>query len=161
RAGGRARGPSRAAVRGGGARRRPERRAARRARARDLRGPGGAADPPRPAGRPVPRPPPPPPRPRPAPGGPGAGPRPAPPAPARPMSSFPRRSPSCEPPAAMANVIGQRIRRVEDRRFLTGQGRYVDGLRQPGEVAVTFVRAEVAHARIASIDAEAARALPG
>jgi len=61
----------------------------------------------------------------------------------------------------MANVIGQRIRRVEDRRFLTGQGRYVDALRQPDEVAVTFVRAEVAHARIASIDAEAARALPG
>jgi aerobic carbon-monoxide dehydrogenase large subunit len=61
----------------------------------------------------------------------------------------------------MANVIGQRIRRVEDRRFLTGQGRYVDALRQPDEVAVTFVRAEVAHARITSIDAEAVQALPG
>jgi aerobic carbon-monoxide dehydrogenase large subunit len=61
----------------------------------------------------------------------------------------------------VANVIGQRIRRVEDRRFLTGQGHFVDGLRQPNEVTVTFVRAEIAHARIIGIDAEAARALPG
>jgi carbon-monoxide dehydrogenase large subunit len=61
----------------------------------------------------------------------------------------------------VANVIGQRIRRVEDRRFLTGQGRYVDNLHLPDEVHVTFVRAEVAHARILSIDAEEARALPG
>jgi aerobic carbon-monoxide dehydrogenase large subunit len=61
----------------------------------------------------------------------------------------------------VANVIGQRVRRVEDRRFLTGQGHFVDDLHQPEEVTVTFVRAEIAHARITGIDAEAARALPG
>ena len=61
----------------------------------------------------------------------------------------------------MANVIGQRVRRVEDRRFLTGRGQFVDGMHLPGQVSVTFVRAEVAHARITGIDASAARALPG
>jgi aerobic carbon-monoxide dehydrogenase large subunit len=61
----------------------------------------------------------------------------------------------------VANVIGQRVRRLEDRRFLTGQGHFVDGLHQPNEVTVTFVRAEIAHARITGIDADAARALPG
>jgi carbon-monoxide dehydrogenase large subunit len=61
----------------------------------------------------------------------------------------------------VANVIGQRVRRVEDRRFLTGKGRYVDNLHLPNEVSVTFVRSEVAHARIISIDAQDARALPG
>ncbi|HEY7621620.1 MAG TPA: xanthine dehydrogenase family protein molybdopterin-binding subunit [Solirubrobacteraceae bacterium] len=61
----------------------------------------------------------------------------------------------------MANVIGQRVRRLEDRRFLTGRGHFVDGLHQPGEATVTFVRSEIAHARITGIDADAARALPG
>src|SRR3954453_11438221 len=52
----------------------------------------------------------------------------------------------------MRVVIGQRVLRKEDPRFLTGQGRYVENLgiedAQPG----VFGRSPMAHARIASID---------
>jgi carbon-monoxide dehydrogenase large subunit len=61
----------------------------------------------------------------------------------------------------MANVIGQRVRRREDARFLTGAGTYVDNVRLPGELFLTLVRSPVAHARIAGIDASEARAIPG
>jgi aerobic carbon-monoxide dehydrogenase large subunit len=60
----------------------------------------------------------------------------------------------------MANVIGQRIRRSEDPRFLTGQGRYVDDIDLPGALRATFVRSDWAHARIVGIDVSAAAALP-
>ncbi len=60
----------------------------------------------------------------------------------------------------MANVIGQRIRRREDPRFLTGAGRYVDDLDLPGALRVTFVRSDWAHARILSVNGSAAAALP-
>jgi carbon-monoxide dehydrogenase large subunit len=61
----------------------------------------------------------------------------------------------------MANVVGQRVRRLEDPRFLLGQGRYVDDLRVEDELFVTFVRSDFAHARITGIDADEARARPG
>ena len=61
----------------------------------------------------------------------------------------------------MANVVGQRVRRREDPRFITGQGRYVDDIKIPGALHVTFVRSPWAHARINRIDASAAEALPG
>lgn len=51
--------------------------------------------------------------------------------------------------------------RLEDRRFLTGRGRYTDDGRQPGELHVRFVRADHAHGRILEIDAGAARDMPG
>ena len=61
----------------------------------------------------------------------------------------------------MANVIGQRVRRREDPRFLTGKGTYVDDLQIPNALHVTFVRSPWAHAQITEIDASAARELPG
>ena len=61
----------------------------------------------------------------------------------------------------MANVIGQRVLRVEDRRFLTGEGTYVENLELPEAMHVTFVRSPYAHARILDVDASAAEALPG
>jgi carbon-monoxide dehydrogenase large subunit len=61
----------------------------------------------------------------------------------------------------MANVIGQRVRRREDPRFITGAGRYVDNMPLDGAVRVGFVRSRVAHGRIAAIDASEAEALPG
>ncbi len=57
-------------------------------------------------------------------------------------------------------MIGQRIRRREDPRFLTGHGRFVDDLRFPGVRHATFVRSDWAHARIGSIDTSAAAQLP-
>jgi carbon-monoxide dehydrogenase large subunit len=61
----------------------------------------------------------------------------------------------------VAGVVGQRIRRREDPRFLTGAGRYVDDLRADGALHVAFVRSPWAHARIRSVDAAPAAALEG
>ncbi|HSE90889.1 MAG TPA: molybdopterin cofactor-binding domain-containing protein, partial [Candidatus Binatia bacterium] len=57
--------------------------------------------------------------------------------------------------------IGDRVRRKETLRFVTGTGRYVDDLLPPGTLHAAFVRSSCAHARIKSIDVEAARAMPG
>ncbi len=56
-------------------------------------------------------------------------------------------------------MIGQRIRRREDPRFLTGHGQFVDDLQFPGALHATFVRSDWAHARIAGIDTSAASQL--
>jgi carbon-monoxide dehydrogenase large subunit len=58
-------------------------------------------------------------------------------------------------------VLGQRIRRREDPRFLLGRGRYVDDLRLEGALHTTFVRTDWAHARIAGIDGSEASEQPG
>jgi aerobic carbon-monoxide dehydrogenase large subunit len=58
----------------------------------------------------------------------------------------------------LANVVGQRIRRREDPRFLRGEGRYVDDLQLPGALHLTFVRSYLAHGRIKGIDKSAAEA---
>ena len=57
--------------------------------------------------------------------------------------------------------IGRSIPRVEDQRFLTGQGRYTDDLRLEGQLHCAFVRSPHAHARIARMDAEQALRIPG
>lgn len=57
--------------------------------------------------------------------------------------------------------VGQRIKRVEDRRLLTGNGRFVDDLTPPGTLHVAFRRSDLPHARIQAIDSAMARALPG
>ena len=56
---------------------------------------------------------------------------------------------------------GQSIRRLEDARFLTGQGRFIEDIDAPGQVWMSVVRSPHAHATILGIDADAARALPG
>jgi carbon-monoxide dehydrogenase large subunit len=53
----------------------------------------------------------------------------------------------------VATVVGQRIRRREDPRLITGRGQFVDDLRLPGALYATFVRSPWAHARITGIDA--------
>src|SRR5690349_24616767 len=57
--------------------------------------------------------------------------------------------------------IGERVRRKETQRFITGTGRYVDDLLPAGTLHVSFVRSSCAHARIKSIDVEAARSMAG
>ena len=57
--------------------------------------------------------------------------------------------------------IGQPVRRVEDRRFLTGHGNYVDDLALPHQAYAFMLRSPHAHARIRSIDIKAAAAVPG
>ena len=61
----------------------------------------------------------------------------------------------------MPTGIGQRIRRREDPRFLLGKANYVDDTKTENALYATFVRSYVAHGQITSIDADAARALPG
>ena len=57
--------------------------------------------------------------------------------------------------------IGQPLRRVEDRRFLTGRGNYVDDLVRPRQAYAHMLRSPHAHARIRALDSGAAAAAPG
>src|SRR5690349_3401220 len=57
--------------------------------------------------------------------------------------------------------IGERVRREEDFRLLTGRGRYVDDVPAIGAVRGYILRSPHAHARIVSIDAERAKTTPG
>src|SRR6266478_5792769 len=57
--------------------------------------------------------------------------------------------------------IGAPLRRVEDKRFLTGRGRFVADIELSGALACALVRSPHAHAAIRRIDASAARAAPG
>ncbi len=58
-------------------------------------------------------------------------------------------------------IIGRDMLRREDRRLLTGRGRYLDDIASPGALHACFVRSPYAHARIRGIDADAARAAEG
>jgi aerobic carbon-monoxide dehydrogenase large subunit len=57
--------------------------------------------------------------------------------------------------------IGQAVRRVEDQRFITGSGRYVDDINLPLQAHGVVVLSPHAHARIRSVDTAAAKAAPG
>jgi aerobic carbon-monoxide dehydrogenase large subunit len=57
--------------------------------------------------------------------------------------------------------VGARVARVEDERFLTGAARFVADLKVAGARHVAFVRSPHAHARITSVDASRAQAMPG
>ena len=60
----------------------------------------------------------------------------------------------------MGNVIGQAIKRVEDRRFITGKGKYTDDIVLPAMTYACIVRSPYAHAKIKSIDTSAAQNAP-
>ncbi len=57
--------------------------------------------------------------------------------------------------------IGQPVRRVEDRRFLTGRARYVDDIGLPRQAHGALVLSPHAHARIRRVDATRATSAPG
>jgi aerobic carbon-monoxide dehydrogenase large subunit len=59
------------------------------------------------------------------------------------------------------SILGNRVLRTEDDRFLRGQGRYVENLFPEGTATVTFVRSLLAHAKINGIDTSAAEEIPG
>ena len=59
------------------------------------------------------------------------------------------------------SILGTRVIRTEDPRFLTTGGVYTDDLRLPGVCHVHFARSAVAHARILSVDVSAALEAPG
>ncbi|WP_441231964.1 xanthine dehydrogenase family protein molybdopterin-binding subunit [Tardiphaga sp. 215_C5_N2_1] len=58
-------------------------------------------------------------------------------------------------------LVGQRIKRTEDPRLLTGCGRYVDDITPSGTLHLAIRRSDQPHARIKSIDVGEAFAIPG
>ncbi len=57
--------------------------------------------------------------------------------------------------------IGARVLRKEDKRFITGKGKYTDDVRLHGMTYASFVRSPHAHAKIKKIDTAAAKKMPG
>ena len=57
--------------------------------------------------------------------------------------------------------IGQAVKRTEDLRLLSGQGRYTDDMSLPNQAQAFVLRSPYAHARITSLDVTAAKAAPG
>ena len=61
----------------------------------------------------------------------------------------------------MSEGIGASVQRKEDKKFLTGKGRYTDDINRAGQIYAHFVRSDVAHANIKSIDTKAASSASG
>jgi carbon-monoxide dehydrogenase large subunit len=59
------------------------------------------------------------------------------------------------------SILGNRVLRKEDPKFLTAGGTYVDDLPLPGAVHITYVRSTMAHARVNAIEVSEASGLPG
>jgi carbon-monoxide dehydrogenase large subunit/6-hydroxypseudooxynicotine dehydrogenase subunit gamma len=65
------------------------------------------------------------------------------------------------PRADQRKVLGHPVTRLEDPPLITGRGRYAGDIDFPHQLHMRIVRSAHAHGRIVSIDATAARALPG
>jgi carbon-monoxide dehydrogenase large subunit len=63
--------------------------------------------------------------------------------------------------AASGSILGNAVVRLEDPTLLTGRGEYLDDLDSPGASRIVFVRSQVAHGVLRSVDVEAAKAMPG
>ena len=61
----------------------------------------------------------------------------------------------------MSEGIGAPVKRKEDKRFITGQGRYTDDIRMENQAYASFVRSPHAHAKVTGIDTSAAEGMPG
>ena len=59
------------------------------------------------------------------------------------------------------SILGNRVQRIEDPRFLTGAATYVEDVALEGAAWVTYVRSSHPHARIIGIDTEEAARQPG
>ena len=78
--------------------------------------------------------------------------------------SFGRMSPSTDSatlPGSGGSLLGTRVLRTEDPRLLTGVARYIPDLQFDDLLHAVFVRSEVAHGTIRSIDTAEAAAMPG
>jgi aerobic carbon-monoxide dehydrogenase large subunit len=63
--------------------------------------------------------------------------------------------------ARVNSWIGSAVPRLEDRRFVRGEGRYVDDLAPAGLVHAAFLRSPIAHGRIARLEVGVAARLDG
>src|SRR3954463_3937097 len=64
-------------------------------------------------------------------------------------------------PNHMRFGAGQPVKRLEDQRLLTGKGQFIDDRPDDGALWLYVLRSPHAHARIVSIDTQAAAAMPG
>ncbi len=62
---------------------------------------------------------------------------------------------------AVQDVLGTSVKRLEDPRFITGQGRYVDDIKLTGMAHLAILRSPYAHANIRSVDTSKAKGMPG
>jgi aerobic carbon-monoxide dehydrogenase large subunit len=60
-----------------------------------------------------------------------------------------------------SDVLGAPIKRVEDPRFITGKGRYLDDIQLTGATQLAILRSPYAHANIRSVDISKAKGMPG
>ncbi|WP_298490265.1 xanthine dehydrogenase family protein molybdopterin-binding subunit [uncultured Chloroflexus sp.] len=58
-------------------------------------------------------------------------------------------------------LVGRALKRREDPKLITGHGNYLDDIKLPGMLHIALVRSPYAHAKIVSIDASKALAMPG
>lgn len=63
--------------------------------------------------------------------------------------------------SVVGRFVGSSVKRVEDKRILTGNGRYVADVTVPNLAHAAFLRSPFPHARIVSVDVSAARSHPG
>ncbi|MCY4168570.1 MAG: xanthine dehydrogenase family protein molybdopterin-binding subunit [Rhodobacter sp.] len=61
----------------------------------------------------------------------------------------------------MSTGIGARVKRKEDKRFITGKGKYTDDVRNENQAYAAFVRSPHAHALVKGIDGSEASGMPG
>ncbi|PCJ31811.1 MAG: hypothetical protein COA99_16925, partial [Moraxellaceae bacterium] len=61
----------------------------------------------------------------------------------------------------MTKYIGKSVKRVEDKRFITGQGKYTDDIKLPGMVHAYILRSPYTHATVNSINTDAAKNAEG
>ena len=61
----------------------------------------------------------------------------------------------------MSELIGARVRRIEDQKLLRGDARFVDDIASPDVLSAAFVRSPHPHALVRSVDGGTARAVPG
>ena len=59
----------------------------------------------------------------------------------------------------MANLVGARIERKEDKKFLTGKGRYTADITLPNQTYAYFIRSPHARAKITKVDTSKAKKL--
>ena len=61
----------------------------------------------------------------------------------------------------MTSILGTRVLRSEDPRFLTSGGDYIESVELPGALHVAYVHSTIAHARLDLVDTGDAQAMPG
>src|SRR5260221_4435659 len=61
----------------------------------------------------------------------------------------------------LPKLVGERVKRREDRRLIQGRATYVDDIKIAGMQHLAFKRSDIAHGRIRSIDTSAAEAMEG